>query len=56
MDKKLFDSIQKHKKEQEILDAKKQIITSKILEEATSILETFKDFNNWYISLAFKLP
>ena len=45
MDKKLFDSIQKHKKEQETLDAKKQIITSKILEEATSILETFKDFN-----------
>ena len=45
MNKKLFDSIQKHKKEQETLDAKKQIITSKILEEATSILEAFKDFN-----------
>lgn len=45
MNKKLFDSIQKHKKEQETLDVKKQIITSKILEEATSILEAFKDFN-----------
>ena len=45
MNKKLFNDIEKHKKEQEALDIKKQIITSKILEEATSILETFKDFN-----------
>ena len=45
MEKKLFNSIQKHKKEQEALDAKKQEITSKILEEVSSILETFKDFN-----------
>lgn len=45
MNKKLVSDIQKHKKEQEALDTKKKIITSKILEEATSILETFKDFN-----------
>lgn len=45
MNKKLFNDIEKHKKEQKALDIKKQIITSKILEEATSILETFKDFN-----------
>lgn len=43
--KKLFNDIQKHKKEQEALDIKKQAITSRILEEATSILEAFKDFN-----------
>ena len=45
MNKKLFNDIEKHKKEQEALDIKKQVITSKILEEATTVLETFKDFN-----------
>ena len=45
MNKKLFNDIEEHKKEQEALDIKKQVITSKILEEATTVLETFKDFN-----------